>query len=87
MSETQVFKETYFSYTLAPKHKPTANLLLRETAIRSSCASKTGRVGLKDITLDSKVEPSEGILKDHFDSPDFYLKYRLKTSHSESCIP
>lgn len=42
VSGTLVFKETYFSYTLAPKHKPTAYLLLRETAIHYSFVGKTG---------------------------------------------
>lgn len=41
-----VFEETDFIYKLDPKHKPTAYLMLRKTAIRSNSAGKTGCVGL-----------------------------------------
>lgn len=48
LSGILVFKETYFSYKLAPTHKPTAYLVLKETAICSNSAGKTGCVGLTE---------------------------------------
>lgn len=48
LSEALVFKKIHFSYKTAPKHKPIAYLVLKETAISSNSAGNTGCVGLKD---------------------------------------
>lgn len=75
-----VFEETDFTYKLDLERKPTAYLMLRETAIQSNSASKTGYVGLR-------VEPSRGILGTILSLYDFCLPHRLKNSQSVSRTP